>query len=97
MSAGIPPIPSRTGSARRILIYLLTAFILITLILWQTGTLAGTAWNVIPDPGFCFYADPFPFVHRGRSYIFVEDWDHRRNKAVISVVPFGESGPSGPA
>jgi len=65
--------------------------------LWQTGTLAGTAWNVIPDPGFCFYADPFPFVHRGRSYIFVEDWDHRRNKAVISVVPFGESGPSGPA
>jgi hypothetical protein len=65
--------------------------------LWQTGTLAGTTWNVIPDPGFRFYADPFPFVHRGRSYIFVEDLDHRRNKAVISVVPFGESGPSGPA
>ena len=33
----------------------------------------------------------------GRSYVFVEDWDHRRNKAVISVVPFDESGPSGPA
>ena len=65
--------------------------------LWQTGTLAGTTWNVIPDPGFRFYADPFPFVHRGRSYVFVEDLDHRRNKAVISVVPFGESGPSGPA
>jgi hypothetical protein len=64
--------------------------------LWQTGTLVGTTWNVIPDPGFCFYADPFPFAHQGRSYIFVEDWDHRRNKAVISVVPFGESGPSGP-
>jgi hypothetical protein len=65
--------------------------------LWQTGTLAGTAWNVIPDPGFRFYADPFPFVHQGRSYVFLEDWDHRRNKAVISVVPFGEGGPSGPA
>ena len=42
--------------------------------LWQTGTLAGTTWNVIPDPGFRFYADPFPFVHQGRSYVFVEDW-----------------------
>ena len=39
MSARIPRISSRAGSARRILIYLLTAFILITLILWQTGTL----------------------------------------------------------
>jgi hypothetical protein len=65
--------------------------------LWQTRTLDGTAWNVIPDPGFRFYADPFPFVHRGRSCVFVEDWDHRRNKAVISVVPFGDAGPSGPA
>ncbi len=65
--------------------------------LWQTRTLAGTAWNVIPDPGFCFYADPFPFMHEGRIYVFVEDWDHRRNKAVISVVPFDDGGPSGPA
>ena len=65
--------------------------------LWQTRTLDGTAWNVIPDPGFRFYADPFPFVHRGQSCIFVEDWDHRRSKAVISVVRFGDAGPSGPA
>jgi hypothetical protein len=34
--------------------------------LWQTGTLGGTTWNVIPDPGFRFYADPFPFIHQGR-------------------------------
>jgi hypothetical protein len=65
--------------------------------LWQTGSLAGTSWNVIPDPGFRFYADPFPFVHAGQSYVFLEDYDHRSGKAVISVVPFDSRGPAGPA
>jgi hypothetical protein len=65
--------------------------------LWGTRSLLGTAWNVLPDPGFRFYADPFPFVHQGREYLFVEDLDHRTNKGVISVVPFGSHGPIGPA
>ena len=65
--------------------------------LWDAGTLAGTSWQVLPDPGTHFYADPFPFVHQGRLYVFVEDLDHRTNKGVISVVPFGDTGPSGPA
>jgi hypothetical protein len=65
--------------------------------LWQTGTLSGTSWDVIPDPGFRFYADPFPFIHEGRTFVFVEDLDHHSNKGIISVVPFDERGPSGPA
>jgi hypothetical protein len=65
--------------------------------LWQSRSLAGLSWNVIPDAGDRFYADPFPFVHAGRSYVFVEDLDHRINKGVISVVPFDEIGPCGPA
>jgi hypothetical protein len=65
--------------------------------LWDHGTLSGTAWQVLPDPGTHFYADPFPFMHQGRLHVFVEDLDHRTNKGVISVVPFGELGPSGPA
>ena len=65
--------------------------------LWSTRTLAGTSWNVIPDPGFRFYADPFPFAHEGRTFVFLEDLDHRSGKALISVVPFDEHGPSGPA
>ena len=65
--------------------------------LLDTGTVAGTSWNVIPDPGFRFYADPFPFVHEGRTYVFVEDLDHRTNKGIISVVPFDARGPTGPA
>jgi hypothetical protein len=65
--------------------------------LWQTKSVAGTTWNVIPDSGFRFYADPFPFVHEGRTWVFVEDLDHRTNKACISVLPFDERGPTGPA
>jgi len=65
--------------------------------LWDSRTLAQTSWNVIPDPGFRFYADPFPFEHAGQSYVFLEDLDHRGNKAVISVVRFDAHGPVGPA
>lgn len=65
--------------------------------LWDTRTLAGSSWNVMPDPGFRCYADPFPFAHEGRTYVFVEDFDHRSGKAVISVIPFAEDGPAGPA
>src|SRR5215510_3898055 len=35
--------------------------------LWDTRTLDGTSWNVVPDPGVRFYADPFPFVREGRT------------------------------
>jgi hypothetical protein len=65
--------------------------------LWSARSLAGTSWQVIPDPGSRFYADPFPLVHEGKTYVFVEDFDHRAGKAVISVVPFDERGPTGPA
>jgi hypothetical protein len=65
--------------------------------LWDTRTLAGTSWNVVADPGFHFYADPFPFEYQGRLWLFMEDLDHRSQKGVISVVPFDERGPSGPA
>jgi hypothetical protein len=65
--------------------------------LWETQTLGGTNWQVLPDPGTHFYADPFPIVYQGRTFIFVEDLDHRTNKGVISVIPFGSDGPSGPA
>ena len=65
--------------------------------LWTNRTLAGTSWNVIPDPGLRFYADPFPFVHDDKTFVFVEDFDHRVGKGVISVVPFDDRGPTGPA
>jgi hypothetical protein len=64
---------------------------------WDTGSLLGPAWNVIPDPGFRFFADPFPYIHNGEAHIFVEDLDHRTNKGVISVVRLNERGVPGEA
>ena len=57
----------------------------------QEGRL-GTGWQVLPDAGDRFYADPFPFHWQGRPYLFVEDYVHAAGKAVISVVPFGADG-----
>jgi hypothetical protein len=52
-------------------------------------------WNNLHDDGLHFYADPFPVVVGDRTYLFVEDFDHRRGRGVISVVEFGDKGPLG--
>jgi len=52
-----------------------------------------TGWTDLPDDGFHFYADPFPFIWRGRAWLFVEDYDHRVGRGVISVAEFDRSGP----
>ena len=52
-------------------------------------------WRVLPDDGFHFYADPFPVVFQGRSFLFVEDYDHRIGRGVISAVEFDATGPMG--
>lgn len=66
---------------------------------WRWGPVptdqGGPAWRSLPDDGWHFYADPFPFEHDGRRHLFVEDFDHRRGKAVISVVEVGPDGPLG--
>jgi len=54
-------------------------------------------WNSIADPGYRFYADPFPFNFRGKTFIFVEDFDHRGGKGIISAIPFDDTGQAGPA
>jgi hypothetical protein len=61
------------------------------------ATLAHPAggWRDLPDDGFHFYADPFPFVHRDETWLFVEDFDHRVGRGVISVVGFDDHGPVG--
>lgn len=64
---------------------------------WARGDLSGPAWNVVPDPGVCFYADPFPVTWQGRTYVFVEELDHRVGKGFISAVPFDDKGPTGRA
>ena len=52
-------------------------------------------WHDLPDDGHHFYADPFPVVHDGDTWLFVEDFDHRLGRGVISAVGFDEDGPVG--
>jgi hypothetical protein len=52
-------------------------------------------WRVLPDDRMRFYADPFPFVKDGRIYLFVEEFDYRLGRGVISAVEFGDAGPIG--
>jgi hypothetical protein len=52
-------------------------------------------WRDLPDDGRRFYADPFAFEHDGRMYLFVEDFVHALGYGVISVVEFGNNGPTG--
>ena len=55
----------------------------------------GGGWTDLPDDGRRFYADPFPIEWRGRTYLFVEDYEHARAKGIISVVELGPNGPLG--
>jgi hypothetical protein len=55
----------------------------------------GAGWMDLPDDGRRFYADPFALVWRGRTFLFVEDFEHRLGKGIISVVEFGRDGPLG--
>src|SRR5579863_9787354 len=52
-------------------------------------------WTDLPDDGRRFYADPFPILWRGRTFLFVEEFEHRRGKGIISAVEFGPQGPLG--
>lgn len=58
----------------------------------QKQSLSGTPWQILPDDGTRFFADPFPFKRDGRYFIFVEDYEHRRGKAIISVSCLDEDG-----
>jgi hypothetical protein len=64
---------------------------------WERQTLDGVPWTSIRDPGFRFFADPFPFSHEGKTFVFVEDYDHHQQKGVISAIPFDAESQVGPA
>ena len=52
-------------------------------------------WTDLPDDGRRFYADPFALSRNGAVTLFVEEFDYRRGKGVISAVGFGPEGPRG--
>ena len=65
---------------------------------WSTAILWSTEWEVpygvplqkfvvVSDDQRCFYADPFPFSNGGREWLFVEEFDYRTRKGIISCMP----------
>lgn len=62
----------------------------------ETGALDGPAFTVLKDDGERFYADPFPFEHDGRHFLFVEEFPFATQKGVISVTELDEHGVCGP-
>lgn len=64
--------------------------------IWARGDLSGASFSKMPDPGHRFFADPFAATWQGKTFVFVEDLDHRVGKGVISAQQFGDAGPSGP-
>jgi hypothetical protein len=63
--------------------------------LWDTQSLAGTRWNVLQNPRGRFLADPIAIERDDRTILFVEDFDHRRQKGVISALEFNEQSAVG--
>jgi hypothetical protein len=61
----------------------------------ETSSLAGGSWNVLPDFGSGFCADPFPIQWAGENYIFFERFDYCAGKGTIFAQAFDASGPAG--
>lgn len=58
----------------------------------RTRAWPGESFAVLPDDGERFYADPFPFEHDGRHYLFFENFPYATGKGVIGVVEIGADG-----
>ena len=54
-----------------------------------------TGWKVVADDGRHFYADPYPIFYNGKLTLFLEDYEYRRGKGVISAIEIGPEGPVG--
>ncbi len=54
-------------------------------------------WTDLPDDRRRYYADPFPLERDGGVTLFVEEFDHERQKGIISAMAFGPDGPIGDA
>ena len=49
-------------------------------------------WTWLADDRQRYFADPFPFAHEGRLYLFCEEYPYATRKGVISVAAIDEAG-----
>lgn len=52
-------------------------------------------FDLVPDDGLRYYADPFVFSHNGRSHVFIEEYPLATARGIISVAELDERGRAG--
>ena len=73
---------------------------------WSTSILWADHWQIpngvalqkfitIPDDGDSYYADPFPFNNDGEHWLFVEEFELKRDRGIISCMPVAIGGRAG--
>ena len=64
-------------------------------LLQETLAWPAASFEILPDDGARYYADPFLFPHEGRLWLFCEEFPYATGKGLISVVEMGPQGPVG--
>lgn len=64
---------------------------------WETRSLEGEPFTVIRDDGRRYFADPFPFYHDGRVFVFFEELPYATRKGIISFCEILGDGSASPA
>ena len=53
-------------------------------------------WTRVADDGARYFADPFPFVDNGRTYVFCEEYPYATRKGIISLFEIVDGAPTKP-
>jgi hypothetical protein len=53
-------------------------------------------WTHVTDDRQRYFADPFPFVENGRTYVFCEEYPYATRKGIISVFEITDRQPTSP-
>ncbi len=55
----------------------------------------GSPWRLLPDDAKRYYADPFLFAHKGKSWLFCEEYPHATGVGILSAAPVADDGTVG--
>lgn len=58
----------------------------------EAGALSGAPFELLPDDGERFFADPFVIARDGRTFLFVEEFPYALGRGVVSVAELGADG-----
>jgi hypothetical protein len=62
----------------------------------ERGAWPNADWTRVPDDGKRYFADPFPFIENGRTYVFCEEYPYATCKGIISLFEIADGQPTNP-